>query len=587
MNLLVHGSTSAAVALALAAGAVVGCFTGDGLFGQPCRTDDDCNAVAAASGQHIACQDGVCGAVCGDGVLVDGAEECDDGNDVDNDACVGCKTAVCGDDVTQDGVEQCDDGNNIAEDACVGCTLAICGDGIVWAGEEECDDGDDDSADACADCLTVACGDGRLNPATELCDDGNREPNDGCNAGCEPGAEQLASGLGSHTCVLGSGALRCWGTNTKGQLGGGSVAAVGDEASDLPPADVPFAGVRVTGMAVGAEHTCALLGDDGDDVRCWGSNGAGQLGLPGELLIGDEQGEPLGPSVDLGGPARELSAGRAHTCARLSGGLVRCWGDNTFGQLGYPAIPAIGLIDDPASHPTLALAPVRQLSAGGTHTCAVLEADRSIRCWGRNWSDQLGFDAPGTVVSDPSKSMPVAFGGRAVERVSAGGSHTCALLADDHGVYCWGANGAGQVGHDEVLGDDPENPTAKVAAVDLGGQRAEQIQAGGTHTCAVLEGGDVWCWGHTTFTIMTDGKQGDHVVGVRSPPTRMNLAGTARAVALGVTHTCALFDGGGVACWGVNGDGQLGLGNGAIIGDDPDEWPPRPAILYPTLEDGA
>ncbi len=93
------------------AGALVGCFTGDALLGQPCKTDDDCNAAVDVSGRRIVCSDGICGALCGDGVLVDGAEECDDGNDDDTDACVGCKLATCGDDVTHSGVEECDDGN--------------------------------------------------------------------------------------------------------------------------------------------------------------------------------------------------------------------------------------------------------------------------------------------------------------------------------------------------------------------------------------------------------------------------------------------------------------------------------------------
>jgi len=560
----VHGSPRTA-ALALMAGALVGCFTGDALLGQPCKTDDDCNAAVDVSGGHIVCSDGICGALCGDGIQADGAEQCDDGNNIDIDACVGCKLATCGDDVTHSGVEECDDGNNIDTDACVGCKLATCGDGVVWAGEEECDE----QTDVCTDCLRVACGDGRLDPATEVCDDSNLIQNDGCNTRCEQGSEAIAGGLGSHTCALRQAALRCWGDNTYGQLGYGSTASVGDELQDLPPADIVL-DHDVLAVAVGAGHTCALLDVGGDNLRCWGSNEFGQLGLPGTSIVGDERDESLVTPVKLGGPALDIVAGDRHTCARMAGGAVRCWGDNTYGQLGHPGGQSIGEYEDPATFPVLAVPPVRQLSAGGHHTCALLDADRSVVCWGRNFSFQLGFDSPGTVVSDPTKAEPVALG-LAVAMVTAGSEHTCALLAATRAVHCWGG------------GDGNEEPAPGIRAVDLGGRPVEQVRASALHTCAVVTDGDVWCWGRTILGTHGLGEPDPNASDAVSLPVRMKLNGRATDVAPGAAHTCVRFDGGAVGCWGHNASGQLALGHMADRGLAPGDWPPPAAILYPSL----
>jgi len=124
---------------------------------------------------------------CGDGkTQPDIGEECDDDNDVDDDACSNtCVSSSCGDGTLQDG-EECDDANEIDTDGCTNaCSYATCGDGIVQEGTEECDDGNDIDDDACLTaCLAATCGDGILQEGVEECDDGNVEPDDGCNAAC-------------------------------------------------------------------------------------------------------------------------------------------------------------------------------------------------------------------------------------------------------------------------------------------------------------------------------------------------------------------------------------------------------------------
>ncbi len=123
---------------------------------------------------------------CGDGVL-EGAEQCDDGNDDDRDACLSnCIIAACGDGVIQAGIEGCDDGNVVDRDACLTtCAVAACGDGYVQTGVEACDDGNTSDADTClGTCAIAACGDGRVQAGVEACDDGNASDDDACLGTC-------------------------------------------------------------------------------------------------------------------------------------------------------------------------------------------------------------------------------------------------------------------------------------------------------------------------------------------------------------------------------------------------------------------
>ena len=217
-----------------------------------------------------------------------------------------------------------------------------------------------------------------------------------------PGRTALQITAGSfHTCArLDDGTAKCWGRNQLGQLGLGDTTNRGDKAGqmgkNLPAVDL---GPDRTALQVtaGYQHTCALL-DDGR-VKCWGQNNLGQLGLGDTMNRGDnpfKMGSKL-PAVDLGPDhtALELTAGSFHTCARLDGGTVKCWGQNDAGQLGLGDTTNRG---DQAgqmgkSLPTVDLGRGRtalELTAGGDHTCARLD-DNTIKCWGQNNLGQLGL----------------------------------------------------------------------------------------------------------------------------------------------------------------------------------------------------
>ena len=125
---------------------------------------------------------------CSDGLIQEGIEACDDGNDPTDNCLDDCTWAGCGDGIVQAGIEACDDGNEEDGDSCLNdCTLAQCGDGVVQIGVELCDDGNDNEADDCLpNCEPNVCGDGVLNPGVEACDDGNGDSTDECTPACQP-----------------------------------------------------------------------------------------------------------------------------------------------------------------------------------------------------------------------------------------------------------------------------------------------------------------------------------------------------------------------------------------------------------------
>jgi alpha-tubulin suppressor-like RCC1 family protein len=262
----------------------------------------------------------------------------------------------------------------------------------------------------------------------------------------------------SHTCaLLEDGSVRCWGINTGGQLGIGRTDSVGDDEPVLRGTPVQLPG-RVVAIASGGNHTCAIR--DVGTLHCWGYNRYGQLGIGSDVNLGDNE-QVTGSGIDLG-PGRTavaVTAGDIHTCALLDDGALRCWGYGTSGQLGTGSISRIG--DDEL--PT-AIAPV-QLGAGrsvvgvtasGHITCALLDDD-TVRCFGENTYGQLGLGSRSNVGDDelPTAVPPIAFPGRRVVTVSAGWFSACAVL-DDGAVHCWGNGEEGRLGTGSVanVGDD-------------------------------------------------------------------------------------------------------------------------------------
>ena len=210
---------------------------------------------------------------------------------------------------------------------------------------------------------------------------------------------------------------------------------------------------------------------------------------------------------------------------------------------------------------------VRSVSLGGRFACAALR-DQTVWCWGRNDESQLGYDSadlcPERLSGGQTRAVachmaPLQVPGLArVVALSAGGAHTCAVLSGGE-LRCWGRNVRGQLGNGSAL---PSR--APVAVGGLG--RVVSVAAGAQHTCAATAEGAVYCWGandrgqlgveESPSVCAAEGAMGPCA---RTP---VRVAGVANVVevAAGDSHTCARTSGGGVWCWGTNTDGQLGAG---------------------------
>jgi len=400
--------------------------------------------------------------------------------------------------------------------------------------------------------------------------------------------DKLIAGF-THTCVLrDSGTVKCWGGNYFGQLGLGDTNHRGNEAGEmgdaLPSVDLG-SGRTALALTGGDYHNCALL--DNGAVKCWGRNDYGQLGLGDTNNRGDgagEMGDAL-PVVDLGTgrTAIALTAGGGHTCALLENNQVKCWGYNVDGQLGLGDTNHRG--DEPGEMgdalPAINLGGGRtavSLTLGGLHTCALLD-NSTVKCWGYNFTGQLGLGDTyfrGDGVDEMGDALPaVDFGsGRTAIALTAGNTFTCALL-DIGAVKCWGSNNLGQLGLGDTdhRGDGPGEMGDVLPAVDLGsGRTAWALSAGSGHICALLDTGEMKCWGHNGYGDLglgdTDYRgDGPGEMGDTLPAVDIGSGRVALALAAGGGHTCAQLDNGAVKCWGSNLYGQLGLGDTSHRGD--------------------
>lgn len=369
-----------------------------------------------------------------------------------------------------------------------------------------------------------------------------------------------------------------------GQLGMGDTNDRGVDPQSmgpyLPNVDLGK-GRSVVKIAGGTSHRCALL--DNHTVKCWGDNHVSELGMGDANSRGNNpntMGDAL-PTVFLGTQrtAANIWADRSATCVKTDDGQVRCWGYNPDGELG------LGDPNDRGSTPqSMQLLPtlnvgtgrsIVSMGIGSYHTCAVLD-DGSVKCWGFNGQGELGLGdtlSRGNASGQMGDNLPTVDLGsnRTALSVGAGRYHTCALL-DNHKVKCWGYGNDGCLGYEDPnnrgvapgqMGDDlpyvnlSSNPNRTVI----------YMTSALVHNCAVFDDGSVKCWGQnsdgrcgTGDAISygpTAGSMGDNLPAVAFPAGR-----TLLQIALGAYHTCARLSDGLAYCWGDNQQGQMGLASG-------------------------
>lgn len=335
----------------------------------------------------------------------------------------------------------------------------------------------------------------------------------------------------NHTCAIdAAGATRCWGRNSRGQLGDGTTT------DRKVPTPVSGFGSDVSSISAGTDHTCAVRAGA---ARCWGGNAESQLGT-GLAPISPKPVQVSG----LGSGVSAISAGSSHSCAIDSGGGARCWGSGSSGELGDIAQ---GHQSTPVQVPGWTSG-VSAISAGDSFTCAAVSSPVVARCWGRGSQGQIGNGTNSSVVAPGSGLVsPLASG---VTAVSAGYQYACTIVGSPGAAHCWGIGDMGQLGD----GQSADSNTPLTVTTPPSGLTA--ISAGNQHTCAVKSDGSAWCWGRNENGALG---LGDGLYANKPSPTAVpNLASGVTAIDVGYSHSCAVKSDGSAWCWGLNDSGQLG-----------------------------
>lgn len=350
----------------------------------------------------------------------------------------------------------------------------------------------------------------------------------------EPVVTDISAGTNHACALLDDGRVACWGSNFTGALG------TGDRYTRIIPSPVDLP-KPATAVAAGGEHTCALLADR--TVSCWGRNWEAQLGtgsdsgpvarpvpvagLDSVVAIGSGQNHTcalradatawcwgnggngqIGPAWDYGmtapvqitgvGDVAGLSVGLYHTCLRLDGGPVSCFGfyPRPGDEYGTSAIPT----------PVPGLSGAVALDGGEAYECGVMP-DGTVRCFGLNYAGQLG---DGTFTTHPFSETAEALGIDTAVDIAASSSHVCALLADGT-ASCWGYDNHGELG--TPPSEDGRTPVPQpVPGID----GITAIDTGWGFTCAVVSGTGT-CWGRND-----EGQLGDRTVAPRRTPAPLS-----------------------------------------------------------------
>ncbi|MFN0099926.1 MAG: hypothetical protein ACKVS7_14735 [Gemmatimonadaceae bacterium] len=340
----------------------------------------------------------------------------------------------------------------------------------------------------------------------------------------DPASQLRSLALGAfHSCGLtDDGAAWCWGDNSNGQLGDGTLT------TRLVPTAVS-GGHTFETLSAGLLHTCGTTASG--DGYCWGFNTYGQLG----------DGSTTSRSVPtlVGGNLdfATIDVAAFHSCAVTTAGAAYCWGRNADQQLGDGTTT-----QRETPTPVSGSRTYVGITAGYSHSCA-LATTGTAYCWGFNISGALG---DGTITS---RAVPTAVaGGRTFARLEAGTGYTCAIETTGAAV-CWGANLAGQ------LGDGTS--TTRLAPTNVSGARVfTSLAVAESHSCGVTPLGSTFCWGANSL-----GQLGDGSIATRRMPTEVVSAGIGAVVANGYAHTCLVRTDASARCWGSNSAGQLGDGS--------------------------
>ena len=308
--------------------------------------------------------------------------------------------------------------------------------------------------------------------------------------------------------------------------------------------------VKLKRLSVGDNRNCAIV--TGGGVKCWGENFGGTT--ISNISVSN---------------AKEVTVGYNYGCALLGNGTVKCWGPKSSSVFTVSISDAVQISAQTSKACALTtsgevkcwtgtgsvstvsnLNNVVQISSGYTHTCALL-SDGKIKCWGSGSGGKLGNgstsnkSSPTYVRTSSSDSSPLA----GISMIAAGYEHTCALTTSGT-VKCWGAgdhNGSAMLGH---------GGSSTTSPVDVHTSSSDSsalsniiyITTAEGHTCAITNNGVAKCWGSSDKGKVT------RTSNILTDVVELD----ADNMLYSQYHTCAVTSSREIKCWGRSADGNLG-----------------------------
>ncbi len=339
------------------------------------------------------------------------------------------------------------------------------------------------------------------------------------------------SASGNSTCVVKNSAVYCWGNNSSGQLGDGTIT------QKLAPTLIGSLNSGVTAIYSSTGTACALKNGG---LICWGYNGLanGITGTGNTSASYIVTPAPVMGSLIGATNVTEVSMADSHSCA-IASGRVHCWGMNAYGVLGNN-----DTFGNPLAEPQdIGLSGAGKISTDQYSTCAVVSD--SAQCWGSNTYGQLG---DGTNVN---RFGPTSVFINNVTDIIAGFS-TYAML-NTSSFYGWGLNSNSELYYLDVANKNIPTPPTSISGATVSGYGTSKAGGSADVVCFIIDGG-VQCRGHNTAANFPGiGSNSGYVVSTNSYVTQVDASSK---------FSCAIVgSGAAIKCWGVNNQGQLGNGN--------------------------